>query len=446
MYPQSPLPRHITAIYMVAIVSLVILCHAALAGADVLVFNRKTHEPIEDLAFRDLPARFGERLPFEGLKGLLVYSNPPSGCPSLSPPPDNLNYTGKWIALIRRYDCNFEDKVRHAQRVGYDAVIVHNVNSSEIEIMSANYSADIYIPSVFVSEEAGWLLRDSYQFDSEYYILINDDLPFDINTHLLLPFAVVVGVCFLVTLAFAIVKCVKDYRRGQRHRLPTSSLRQIPTSKFVKGDPYETCAICLEDYIDGDKLRILPCSHAYHSKCIDPWLTKSRRVCPVCKRKVFARDERVMSDTDSDTEDENTPLVRSPSNPGTTGGTFSRQRDNPFRRAMRRRDRRGNTSSEDSTSVSSAEGSTTAPAPAETANQGQTSSSDREELTTTNAPSEHSINSEQCVPAIIVVTSEVPVASTSAAARGPVEIGHEVNPEAEAQPEDQSSRRNDVIV
>jgi hypothetical protein len=68
MYPQSPLPRHITAIYMVAIVSLVILCHAALAGADVLIFDRATQRPIEDLEFRDLPARFGERLPFEGLK------------------------------------------------------------------------------------------------------------------------------------------------------------------------------------------------------------------------------------------------------------------------------------------------------------------------------------------------------------------------------------------
>lgn len=34
------------------------------------------------------------------------------------------------------------------------------------EIMSANFSADIFIPSVFVGEEAGWLIRDSYQYDS----------------------------------------------------------------------------------------------------------------------------------------------------------------------------------------------------------------------------------------------------------------------------------------
>ncbi|XP_039296315.1 E3 ubiquitin-protein ligase RNF167 [Nilaparvata lugens] len=163
-----------------------------------------------------------------------------------------------------------------------------------------------------------------------YFIEVNNDYPFIVD-NLLLPFAIVVGLCFFLMLGFMVVKCIRDRRRARRHRLPYASLKQIPSSKFHKGDPYETCAICLEDYIEGDRLRILPCSHAYHSKCIDPWLTRKRRVCPVCKRKVFAANEPPPSpsDSDSDSDNDTTPLVSggSRSQPYPTNwGTFTTSR------------------------------------------------------------------------------------------------------------------------
>ncbi|XP_046609834.1 E3 ubiquitin-protein ligase RNF13-like isoform X2 [Neodiprion virginianus] len=316
----------------------------AYAGADILVFSTTAKHQITE--FRDAPARFGGLIPVEGIKGMVVYADPPTACNPIAEPPNIPNYVGKWIVLIARLNCTFEEKIRMAQAANYDAAIIHNIGSNEIEQMSAENPSGIGIPSVFVGEDTGVYLRSEYLYD-QYFILINDDLPFNINTRLLLPFAIVVGICFLVMVIFMVIKCIKDRRRQRRHRLPNSSLKKIPTHKYTKGDPYETCAICLEDYAEGEKLRVLPCAHAYHTKCIDPWLTKNRRVCPVCKRKVFATDERV-TDSESDTDvDDSTPLIRD-GHQGTQGGTFTPQRDNPFTRASRNLNRSGSNSSNSS--------------------------------------------------------------------------------------------------
>jgi len=69
MYPQCPLPRHITALYVVAVASCVALFShgVALVHADVLVYSFDYHEEPE-MVFRDSPAEFGNALPVEGLK------------------------------------------------------------------------------------------------------------------------------------------------------------------------------------------------------------------------------------------------------------------------------------------------------------------------------------------------------------------------------------------
>ncbi|KAJ1865417.1 hypothetical protein LPJ73_000003 [Coemansia sp. RSA 2703] len=49
-----------------------------------------------------------------------------------------------------------------------------------------------------------------------------------------------------------------------------------------------TCAICLGGYISGENLRVLPCKHAFHQKCIDAWLLSKYMTvhCPVCKSSI----------------------------------------------------------------------------------------------------------------------------------------------------------------
>ncbi|EOA25266.1 hypothetical protein CARUB_v10018581mg [Capsella rubella] len=46
------------------------------------------------------------------------------------------------------------------------------------------------------------------------------------------------------------------------------------------------CAVCLSEFSDADKLRLLPvCSHAFHLHCIDMWLL-SNSTCPLCRRSL----------------------------------------------------------------------------------------------------------------------------------------------------------------
>ena len=56
-------------------------------------------------------------------------------------------------------------------------------------------------------------------------------------------------------------------------------------------------------------MRVLPCDHGYHAKCIDPWLVKTKRICPQCRKKVFESNDRgagliSASDRNSDSDSE----------------------------------------------------------------------------------------------------------------------------------------------
>ena len=130
-------------------------------------------------------------------------------------------------------------------RANYSAAIIYNYKSDDLIPMGG--ASDDVIPSVFIGyTDATRLLRDYtyYTGGQQFVIRITDNQPFDINAYLL-PFAIVVGICFLIMLAIMIFKCIQDRRRERRHRLPKGSLKKIPTKKFVAGDEvrWEACSV-----------------------------------------------------------------------------------------------------------------------------------------------------------------------------------------------------------
>ncbi|XP_062411745.1 E3 ubiquitin-protein ligase RNF13 [Sardina pilchardus] len=306
-----------TQIYTIFTVQLFAFLNLLPVEADISAysFDNKTEN------FDDLPARFGYRLPSEGLKGFLIGARPENACEPIDPPPARDNLTGAFIVLIKRFDCNFDIKVLNAQKAGYKAAIVHNVDSDDLISMGSNdldVLKQIDIPSVFVGEDTANSLKEDYLYEKGGHVILMPDFSLPLEYYLI-PFLIIVGICLILIVVFMITKFVQDRHRARRSRLRKDQLKKLPIHKYKKGDAYDVCAICLDEYEEGEKLRVLPCSHAYHCKCVDPWLTKTKKTCPVCKQKVVPSQGESDSESDSgessreENEDasESTPLLRS---------------------------------------------------------------------------------------------------------------------------------------
>jgi hypothetical protein len=46
------------------------------------------------------------------------------------------------------------------------------------------------------------------------------------------------------------------------------------------------CSICRADFIDGEIIRKLNCSHLFHSSCILKWLRTKSNKCPMCREEL----------------------------------------------------------------------------------------------------------------------------------------------------------------
>ncbi|XP_074605423.1 E3 ubiquitin-protein ligase RNF13-like isoform X2 [Brevipalpus obovatus] len=305
-----------------------------LVSGDIQIKNNqnKTVKTINDLEIG-----YAESVPIEGIHARLVLAHPEDACTKIDGPPSiTTQDTMKWFAVIQRYPCPIQTKIKMALDAGFDGVIIYVSQSSlrrydlppsttakpttralkglfdYVDPLFISPGSPLPIPALLVSTVDGTSMVNEYLYQKGFHVFISSNLPFDINAYLM-PFAIIIGICIAIMQIF---RCVRNHRRGNKHRLKKKYLKQIPVHKYCKQtDQFDTCAICLEDYSEGEKLRVLPCNHVYHLKCIDPWLTKNRKVCPVCKGKVIlpGMSDESGSDTDTDgtehSADERTPLI-----------------------------------------------------------------------------------------------------------------------------------------
>ncbi|KAG0320268.1 hypothetical protein BGZ97_000346 [Linnemannia gamsii] len=266
-------------------------------------------------SYIDRTAAFGPRIPEDGilLNLIAIETLDPdeerTACRPVTTPSNGL----PWVALVERGgDCSFVDKVRHMETSGASAVIVgDNVKGGLLVMYSADDTSDIHIPAVFITQNHYRELRYlGMELGRAFLVKMTPD---DMNWPVLDVIIFIILSPAFVVLFLYLVWRIRLSQQLAADLAPAEVVSNLPikvffNSKLKENDPVE-CVICLEEFEDEAELRVLPCRHEYHVACIDSWLTKRKKFCPICKRDIC-------------TPSESTPLLGS-SGTDTRGDSFN---------------------------------------------------------------------------------------------------------------------------
>lgn len=73
---------------------------------------------------------------------------------------------------------------------------------------------------------------------------------------------------------------------GGGHRAAGKGQQQGEEEEQAAGGVGAECAVCSEHFVAGDRLIGLPCRHAFHDRCVRPWLENFSNSCPLCRTLV----------------------------------------------------------------------------------------------------------------------------------------------------------------
>lgn len=270
--------------------------------------------------------------------------DPVQGCPDLCVDgPARPERSETWIALVQRGGCPFVEKARQAQRLGAKAVVVGGDRENPdalLNMYSEHDATDVTIAATFIKYwDYAELLsiiaasNTSHSGLRTVSLLLNTEYSAWEWYSPIITFIIILLLPSILTFITLLIHRVRAARAARRDRAPEHFVHSLPWRVWTGNgwekhdaalqnaeDPTEDpasgperdlergtdapspsressveppwvdeqneCAICLEMFAKGDRVRVLPCNHLFHMNEIDEWLITKKKVCPICKADI----------------------------------------------------------------------------------------------------------------------------------------------------------------
>lgn len=214
-------------------------------------------------------------------------------------PYEGVSIKGPWIALVERGECTFSQKIALATAMNATGILVYNAEPEDV-IIEMTHSEANEIVSINIQRSDGIYAKNS--------ILQGYSVSVDISTGSFMPYRggythrtsiIFVSLSFLILLIISMTWLVVYYvqrfrileapdiikRRAMVKKIVSSLPKRLLTTSDKEIVNEEICPICIESYTAEDTIRILPCQHVFHRKCVDTWLFQ-KETCPMCKYNI----------------------------------------------------------------------------------------------------------------------------------------------------------------
>jgi len=232
----------------------------------------------------------------------LVLADPEHGCGDLL---NESELDGK-IVLVKWGKCSCFNKSVNVFNYGGKGIVIGNNPGSGLIRMEKEGSEteDVGIPSVLISnldfKEVRSIITQQTSMDVVATLSANEEWIDDSATKslaraftymmLILP-----STWTMLVLLWACFSLLK-------RRVMQRQVREIPeiifSSDMLEAESLKkkhimnsSCPICLVDFEEQTRIKLLPCDHGFHPECIEPWIGERSDSCPICRQSVMDKLE-----------------------------------------------------------------------------------------------------------------------------------------------------------